>query len=348
MKTILQISESELTFPNSRVFLGRGAHGSVELANYKGISVAVKTLFSPSASASREIEKMHLLQGPKILTFYGVFGEDQKLVTEKMDTSLWKFLHNNPERAKKMLDENPSLAFRLCDDITQGLMQIHSHKHIHNDLSSENILLHRLTEYPFYEAKIADFGRSRDLHEESYLLCGNVFWAAPEVAVAKKQDRLFLLENDIFSLGTIMWEIVSFLPPFYEFDPNEPKKFRDALLDGYRPHIPSSCHPIFADLIRRCWEDFGNRISLEEIHQTLLKLIEKTEFLTPSFQEGETINPEDFENLKGYHDSSVSEEDPNEEDPPFTVIEQNDEEEEDSSENFYSVGSLDSDLITKL
>jgi len=274
------ISLHELEFPSTPVYLGEGGHGKVERALFRGIPVAVKFWHSNQSEASRkrEIQNSHLLQNPYVVKCFGYCKDRECIVTELMDFSLWHFLRRS---ARISFQADRTLRFRLMDMLVLGLMGIHDRQYLHNDFTSENILLRQ--QDGLFDLKIGDLGRARHVDDHEFAMCPNVFWAAPEVMHPDSKQRSFSMKNDLYSLGYIFFEMFSFQSPCFEFENRAysgkqlAKIFREEVCHGYRPPIPFDCPPRVTEIIESCWQPMEQRtISLEYIHEMLQDLIEDT------------------------------------------------------------------------
>jgi serine/threonine protein kinase len=83
---------------------------------------------------------------------------------------------------------------------------------IHRDIKPQNILLSSTSETELPILKIGDFGFARALPIASMAdtLCGSPLYMAPEILKGEKYDA----KSDLWSLGTVFYEMVSSKPPF--------------------------------------------------------------------------------------------------------------------------------------
>jgi serine/threonine protein kinase len=83
---------------------------------------------------------------------------------------------------------------------------MHQKRIIHRDLKLDNILLNSKQNGNF-EIRIADFGLAKKLlpNEISYHKCGTPTYIAPELLRGQGAS----LESDIFSLGSIMFNLLT-------------------------------------------------------------------------------------------------------------------------------------------
>ena len=75
-----------------------------------------------------------------------------------------------------------------------------------------------------------------------------VNWTAPEVIQAGK--AAFSTMADCYSLGMVLWEVLTGAVPF---DSMGPAAVADFVMDGGRPEIPGDTPPEYAALLEACW-----------------------------------------------------------------------------------------------
>ncbi|KAK8830028.1 hypothetical protein WA556_000671 [Blastocystis sp. ATCC 50177/Nand II] len=94
-------------------------------------------------------------------------------------------------------------------EIALGLQYLHSKGIVYRDLKPENLLLDADG-----HIKITDFGLSKEnaSGEELHSLCGTPEYLAPEIILKKAYG----MAVDWWSLGTLIYEMISGLPPFYD------------------------------------------------------------------------------------------------------------------------------------
>ncbi|CAL1548112.1 unnamed protein product, partial [Lymnaea stagnalis] len=106
---------------------------------------------------------------------------------------------------------NERLAGKLFAQVCQGVDYLHSRWICHRDLKCENILLRR-----DMTATLSDFGFSRTIHDQRFLsstYCGSAAYASPELLRGKPYKPL---QSDIWSLGCILFIMVTGQMPFYD------------------------------------------------------------------------------------------------------------------------------------
>ena len=99
---------------------------------------------------------------------------------------------------------------RIGRQIAEGLAAAHACDLIHRDIKPGNILL----EGGSQKAKITDFGLARAADDasisQSGIIAGTPMFMAPEQALGHKIDQ----RADLFSLGSVLYQMVSGRPPF--------------------------------------------------------------------------------------------------------------------------------------
>lgn len=197
--------------------LGRGAFGIVYLAEDPKIGrlVALKTI-SPEQGLTKEEEadyKAKIMQEaqsagklihPNIVTIFDVFEFQQNTYIAM------EYLDGLP--LDKYLQKNKTIpAETIIDFMTQcldGLSYAHKNKIIHRDLKPSNIMIVKDT-----LAKITDFGlakRAGAPHSQEGFLVGTPHYMSPEQIDGKPLDG----RSDIFSLGVILYELLTRNRPF--------------------------------------------------------------------------------------------------------------------------------------
>ncbi|KXZ54358.1 hypothetical protein GPECTOR_5g439 [Gonium pectorale] len=98
----------------------------------------------------------------------------------------------------------------LLRQLAEGLKVLRQHQIIHRDLKPQNLLLSDSGPSP--TLKIADFGFARSLQPAGMAetLCGSPLYMAPEVLQLHRYDA----RADLWSVGTILFELLTGKPPF--------------------------------------------------------------------------------------------------------------------------------------
>lgn len=195
--------------------LGKGAFGTVLKAFDEKLEriVAIKVLAMEMASTSparkrflREARASAAIRHENVINIYAV--EDQPLPFLVMEyipgETLQQRLDNTgPFPAEEVL--------RLGRQLAEGLAAAHDQDLIHRDIKPANILLEGAAHD---RVKITDFGLARAADDasvtQSGLIAGTPMYMAPEQALGQKLDQ----RADLFSLGSVFYQMVSGRPPF--------------------------------------------------------------------------------------------------------------------------------------
>ena len=194
--------------------LGRGGMATVYLATdlRHDRPVALKVLH-PQLAASlgperflREIKLAARLQHPHILTVLDS-GDAAGRLWFTMPFIEGESLRDRLVREKQLAVED---AVRIAREAADALDYAHRHGVIHRDIKPENILLSD------GHALVADFGIARALGGDEHLTetgmaIGTPAYMSPEQAAG---ERELDARTDIYSLGTVLYEMLAGEPPF--------------------------------------------------------------------------------------------------------------------------------------
>ena len=207
--------------------LGSGGQGIVRTGHDGALrrDVAVKTLrkeLNSSAESRREfINEARLtaaLDHPAVIPIYNLCSDadgNLHLAMKKLrGISLKEYLNSTRERYDNAkisnFDEDAAMARRisLFIKVCEAMSYVHSRKIIHCDLKPENIMLGQ-----YGEVYIVDWGIARcfgENCERSAKIMGTPRYTSPENLLGIPCDN----RSDIYSLGVILFEIVTLNPAF--------------------------------------------------------------------------------------------------------------------------------------
>src|SRR5688572_444785 len=201
--------------------VGHGAMGRVFLARdlKHGRAVAVKMLHGDLTTSisierfTREIQVISRLNHPHIVGLYDS-GEFDGQLYYVMPLVEGDTLRDRLRREKRLPAED---AVRITLQICDALAYAHSHGIVHRDIKPDNILLPTRN-----HAVLADFGLSRALMTATDrrltatgFSLGTPRYMSPEQTAG---DREVDGRSDIYSLGTVLYEMLSGEPPFVDED----------------------------------------------------------------------------------------------------------------------------------
>jgi serine/threonine-protein kinase len=196
--------------------LGRGGMATVFLAHdlrHKR-SVALKILHPELAQTlgpdrfRREIETAARLQHPHILTVLDS-GEAVGQLWFTMPYVEGESLRDRLRRETQLPVDD---ALRIATDAARALEYAHQHGVVHRDIKPENLLLTQDG-----STLVADFGIARALSEggdqltQTGMSIGTPAYMSPEQAAG---DRSLDGRTDVYSLGTVLYEMLAGEPPF--------------------------------------------------------------------------------------------------------------------------------------
>ena len=193
--------------------LGMGKYGVVFLAREKRTQyiVALKVLYKSEmkdamsqTQLKREIEIQAHLRHENILRLWGYFFDEKRvfLILEYAPGGeLFKELKSQPEGRFE-----EARAARFVKEMADALEYLHCKHVIHRDIKPENLLLGSKG-----QLKIADFGWSVHApNSRRETLCGTLDYLPPEMVLGRPHDSAV----DIWSLGDLMFELLTGKPPF--------------------------------------------------------------------------------------------------------------------------------------
>jgi serine/threonine-protein kinase len=190
--------------------LGRGAMGVVYKAEDPVLDrpLAIKTIFIPADESERkeyearftqEARAAGKLAHPGIVTVYDV-GREGEMVYMTMELLEGTDLGTKAEKHKFEVREAVGIALQIAE----ALAFAHDRGVVHRDIKPPNIML-----VAGGRAKIMDFGiarmRSSDLKTQTGLMMGTPRYMSPEQVAGRPVDQ----RSDIFSLGTVLYELLT-------------------------------------------------------------------------------------------------------------------------------------------
>ncbi|HZT81702.1 MAG TPA: serine/threonine-protein kinase, partial [Gemmataceae bacterium] len=196
--------------------LGRGAMGVVYKARQRGLNrlVALKMILSGEHAGAHELARFQAeaeavahLRHPNIVQIYEV-GEEQGRPFFSLE-----FVEGSSLDRKVGGTPMPPLeAARMVLKLARAMDYAHKNNIIHRDLKPANVLL-----TPDGEPKIGDFGLAKRIDEDAGqtrtgTVLGTPSYMAPEQAEGRLKEVGPL--SDEYSLGAILYELLTGRPPF--------------------------------------------------------------------------------------------------------------------------------------
>ena len=275
--------------------VGVGGSARVYKGKYKNENVAVKLLYC--IEITRTVVEdffceskvlMNLCDShPNIIEIKGVCVAPPALgiVLELCDESLFGKLSR---QSKTSISE----FLKLAIDCTRALKYLHDRQPslCHRDVKSLNFLMKnnvvKLADMGLTRSTIALGNNNKAKARQNYgslnytnidnndPIVGTLQWAAPEVIMKQEYTE----HSDIYSLGIVLWEILTGNSPYDDIRFNsEIEKF---VLSGGRPIIPEGTNIKIKALLEKTWcAKPEERISANEIINILKSLMENEEDL---------------------------------------------------------------------
>ncbi len=203
--------------------IGEGGMGSVVKAREIGLErvVAIKILHELSigdvearARFQREAHVLSNLKHPGIVSFYR-FGSWQSHFYIAMEYLEGRTLRNIISTEGLSTSESILIALQICDAVQSA----HCQNVFHRDLKPDNVIV--TIEEEMFKVKLVDFGLARAAAfsdqklTETGLLIGSAPYMSPEQCTRGKADH----RSDIYSLGCILFEMLSGVPPYTAENP---------------------------------------------------------------------------------------------------------------------------------
>ncbi|KAM4720253.1 cGMP-dependent protein kinase 1-like [Anableps anableps] len=232
--------------------LGVGGFSRVELVHLKtdpSRSFAMKVLKKHQIVNTRQQD--HVLSERRIMMeahnqfiirLYRTFRDSKFLYMLQeacLGGELWCLL-----RDRGSFDDAATRFYTGC--VIEALIYLHSKGIIYRDLKPENILL----DHRGY-AKLGDFGFAKKvgLGKKTWTFCGTPEYVAPEIILTRGHDS----SADCWSLGILVFELLSGSPPFSSSDP---MKTYSIILRGIDMiDFPKKISKSAANLIKRLCRD---------------------------------------------------------------------------------------------
>lgn len=197
--------------------LGVGGFGRVELVRLDGSNqtYALKQLKKRHIVETRQQE--HIMSEKNIMLearcdfivrLYCTFKDNKylyMLLEACLGGELWTIL-----RDKGSFDDSTTRFYTAC--VTEALAYLHTKGIVYRDLKPENILLDNKG-----YGKLVDFGFAKRIGHgrKTWTFCGTPEYVAPEIILNRGHD----LSADYWSLGILMFELLTGSPPFTGSDP---------------------------------------------------------------------------------------------------------------------------------
>ncbi|CAB3407558.1 unnamed protein product [Caenorhabditis bovis] len=233
----------------NNIALGRGTYGSVEKTKYRK-SLDEDYMYAAIKYANSQHHRENLIREAKILTqfrthpnvisIYGIYDSPKygpSVVMEYMDCkSLAALVYES--KIEYTIDHVASWMYQLVSAVDY----FHSNNQVHRDLKLQNMLLSNR----YTVMKICDFGTFRTIESSMTDNRGTPLTMAPEVF----QGTHYTTKSDMFSVGIIMWQLLSREKPYPDYTVIS---LLWNVASGKTRPPELDCHYLLSGFYKRCW-----------------------------------------------------------------------------------------------
>ncbi|XP_056323572.1 LOW QUALITY PROTEIN: cGMP-dependent protein kinase 1-like [Danio aesculapii] len=232
--------------------LGVGGFSRVELVQLKehqsrsfALKVLKKRHILDSSQQGHILSERRIMMeahSPFTVRLYRTFRDSKylyMLMEACLGVELWTLL-----RDRGVFEDSSCRFYSAC--VLEALLFLHCRGIIYRDLKPENIILDQRG-----YAKLVDFGFAKKvgLGKKTWTFCGTPEYVAPEIILNKGHD----VSADCWSLGILIFELLSGSPPFSGSDP---MKTYNIILRGIdMVEFPKKINKSAANLIKRLCRD---------------------------------------------------------------------------------------------
>jgi len=152
---------------------------------------------------------------------------------------LFSVIHQGVDKG---LPTKHGIFYAAC--ILEGLDYMHQRKILYRDLKPENVLLGN----DGY-CVIVDLGFAKIVSDKTFTLCGTPLYIAPEVLLQRGHDK----GADIWSLGILIFELVTGYTPFYQKGIDQGTLFKNISRCRYKlpSRLPANATDIVSGILVR-------------------------------------------------------------------------------------------------
>ncbi len=244
--------------------LGRGGMAVVHLAEdlFSGKRVALKMMSNSLTGSAkrrftREFSTIASLKHPYLIEVfeYGECSDGPFFAMELFSGKPATAMVGAP--AQHLLEA----IYKLCEAVDF----VHSKRIIHRDIKPANIMVNPKPDGKGFDIRLSDFGLAKFANSSSSLsgdvnFLGTIAYCAPEQIMREELDH----RADLYSLGMVVFELVTGRHPFDEF-----RKDAQALISKQLTKVPSSVR------------EFNKNLSVE-LERAILKMLAKEQDARPN------------------------------------------------------------------
>ena len=208
-------------------------------------------------NALNEIRILASVKNKNVISYKEAFFDEKDsslgIVMEYADKGDLFQLITERKKTKNYFTEQE--VWKIFIQLLNGLKALHDFKILHRDIKSANVFL-----FKGGICKLGDLNVSKVARKGlGYTQTGTPYYASPEVWQEKPYDS----KSDVWSLGCVMYEMITLRPPFQAKSMEELYK---KVMRGNYPRIPSKYSEDLSDAIKLMIQvEAGARPSCEEL-----------------------------------------------------------------------------------
>ncbi|RHZ66104.1 hypothetical protein Glove_309g154 [Diversispora epigaea] len=256
-------------------YLAEGGFGSIWKAEwidmpeevlefYKSNQVALKKLKNSQEISSEFLKELTTNFQCRDKYVLPILGITQDSMTKEYAIVLRHMKNGN---LRNFLDQNKSLPWIerlwLLNSFIRGLKVIHSKGFIHRDIHPGNLMITEISDDSKYKfTRLGDLGLCRLANETS---SSGAYGVLPYIAPEVLNKYQYSQASDIYSVGIIMWVILTGKRPFANRAYNA--ELAVDIFNGLRPKNNKDTPQCYIELMELCWhKDPSKRPSAETIY----------------------------------------------------------------------------------
>lgn len=229
--------------------IGKGSFGKVFLTRHAAGIFAMKVLKKSNIVKRNQVEHtktersvLGYVRHPFVVGLHAAFQTKDKLFFV-LDYCAGGELFCHLQKLGKFTEARARF---YTAELCLALEHVHAYGVVYRDLKPENVLLDSRG-----HIRLTDFGLSKEgvtsHHKGAHSFCGTPEYLAPEILARRGHGRAV----DWWSLGALLYEMVTGLPPFYSRD-------REQLFQGikngnltYPQYLSGDCRTLLRGLLKR-------------------------------------------------------------------------------------------------